>query len=86
MSKNITVSDELYFRLKEQAAQQGEAIETYLSRGILTATFVVVMGVRISARHTTPRPPRPIWLMRMYGPILSPARNMPTSLRLRNDF
>lgn len=32
MSKNITVSDELYLRLKGQAAQQGQPIESYLDR------------------------------------------------------
>jgi hypothetical protein len=36
MSKNITVSDELYLRLQEQAARQGQGIETYLDR--LTAS------------------------------------------------
>jgi hypothetical protein len=32
MSKNITVSDELYARLKEQASRQAQTIETYLDR------------------------------------------------------
>jgi hypothetical protein len=30
MSKNITVSDELYARLKEQASLQAQTVETYL--------------------------------------------------------
>ena len=30
MSKDITVSDDLYERLKDQAARQGQTIESYL--------------------------------------------------------
>ena len=30
MSKNITLSDELYTRLRDQAAQRGQTIESYL--------------------------------------------------------
>jgi hypothetical protein len=36
MSKNITVSDELYARLKEQASLQAQTVETYLDH--LTAS------------------------------------------------
>lgn len=32
MSKNITVTDDLYSRLHAQAADQGETIETYLEK------------------------------------------------------
>ena len=43
MSRNIHLSDELYIRLEQQAAQQGQTIEDYLDQ--LTACGMAKSGV-----------------------------------------